>query len=64
MATQKSDMPQIRGTFIKIECFKTKSCSSQKKMGRVHGCNITLYFFHTLPVLNLIHGWFGWKLVR
>ena len=42
-------LPQIRGMFIKIECFKTKSCPSQKKMGRVHGSNITLYFFHTLP---------------
>ena len=42
-------MPQIRGTFIKIECFKTKSFPSQKKMGKVHGSNITLYFSHTLP---------------
>ena len=42
-------VPQIRGTFIKIECFKTKSCSSQKKTGIVHGSNITLYFSHTLP---------------
>jgi len=34
-------MPQIKGTFIKSECFKMKSCPSQKKMTRVRGCNIT-----------------------
>jgi len=34
-------MPQIKGTFIKIECFKMKPCPSQKKMTRVRGSNIT-----------------------
>jgi len=34
-------MPQIKGTFIKIECFKIKPCPSQKKMTRVCGSNIT-----------------------
>jgi len=34
-------LPQIKGTFIKIERFKMKSCPSQKKMKRVRGCNIT-----------------------
>jgi len=34
-------MPQIKGTFIKIERFKKKSCPSQKKMTRVRGSNIT-----------------------
>jgi len=34
-------MPQIKGTFIKMECFKTKPCRSQKKMTRVHASNIT-----------------------
>jgi len=33
-------MPQINGTFIKIECFKMKPCPSQKKMTRVHGSNM------------------------
>jgi len=33
-------MPQIKGTFIK-ECFKMKPCTSQKKMTRVRGSNIT-----------------------
>jgi len=33
--------PQIKGTFIKMECFKTKPCPSHKKMTRVHGSNIT-----------------------
>jgi len=33
-------MPQIKGTFIKIECFKIKPCPSQKKMTRVRGSNI------------------------
>jgi len=34
-------MPPIKGTFIKIECFKIKPCPSQNKMTRVHGSNIT-----------------------
>jgi len=34
-------MPQIKGTFIKIERFKMKPCPSQKKMTRVCGNNIT-----------------------
>jgi len=34
-------MPQIKGTLIKIECFKIKPCTSQNKMTRVHGSNIT-----------------------
>jgi len=34
-------MPQIKGSFIKIECFKIKPCPSQKKMTRVHGSIIT-----------------------
>ena len=36
-----SIMPQIKGTFIKIERFKMKSCTSQKKMTRVRRSNIT-----------------------
>jgi len=36
-----SPMPQIKGTFIKIEHFKMKPCPSQKKMTRVRGSNIT-----------------------
>jgi len=34
-------MPQIKGTFIKIERFKMKPCPSQRKMTRVCGSNIT-----------------------
>jgi len=34
-------MPQIKGTFIKIEHFKMKPCPSHKKMTRVRGSNIT-----------------------
>jgi len=34
-------VPQTKGTFIKIEYFKIKSCPSQNKMTRVHGSNIT-----------------------
>ena len=34
-------MPQIKGTFIKIQCFKIKPCPSQNKMTRVRGSNIT-----------------------
>ena len=41
-------MPQVKGTFIKIDRFKMKPCPSQKKMTRVRGSNMTQYFFHTL----------------
>ena len=34
-------MPNIKGTFIKIERFKMKPCPSQKKMTIVRGNNIT-----------------------
>jgi len=34
-------IPQIKGTFIKIERFKMQPCPSQKKMTRVRGSNIT-----------------------
>jgi len=34
-------MPQIKGTFIKIERFKMKPCPSQKKITKVRGSNIT-----------------------
>jgi len=34
-------MPQIKGTLIKIERFKMKSCPSKNKMTRVCGSNIT-----------------------
>jgi len=34
-------IPQIKGTFIRIERFKMKPCPSQKKMTRVRGSNIT-----------------------
>jgi len=34
-------MPQIKGTFIKIEHFKMKPCPSQKKIRRVRASNIT-----------------------
>ena len=34
-------MPQIKGTFIKIERFKMKPCPSKKKMTRVCGSSIT-----------------------
>jgi len=34
-------MPQVKGTFMKIERFKMKPCPSQKKMKRVRGSNIT-----------------------
>ena len=33
-------IPQIKGTFIKIEHFKMEPCPSQKKMIRVRGSNI------------------------
>jgi len=36
-----SQMPQIKGTLIKLECFKIKPWPSKKKMTRVRGSNIT-----------------------
>ena len=45
-------MPQIKRTFINIECYKSKSWPSQKKMTRVHGSDTTIYFFHTLPCIE------------
>jgi len=45
-------MPQIKGTFIKIDHFKMKPCPSLKKMTRVRGSNITQYFFHTLSCIE------------
>jgi len=33
-------IPHIKGTFIKIERFKMKSCQSQKKLTKVRGSNI------------------------
>jgi len=50
-------MPQIKGTFIKMECFKMKPCLSQKKMTRVHRSNVTWYFFHTLPCTEFNACW-------
>jgi len=41
-------IPQIKGTFIKIERFKMNPFPSQKQMTRDRGSNITSYFFHTL----------------
>jgi len=34
-------MPKVKGTFIKIDCFKIKQCPSQKKMRRVRESNLT-----------------------
>ena len=34
-------MPQIKGTFLKIERFKMNPCPSQKRMTSVRGSNIT-----------------------
>jgi len=46
-------MPQIKGTFTKIDRFKMKPCPSEKKMIRVRGSNITQYFFHTLSCTEI-----------
>jgi len=48
-------IPQIKGTFIKIERFKMNPWPSQKKMTRVRGSNITSYFFHTLSCTEFDH---------
>jgi len=55
-------MLQIKGTFIKIECFKIKPCQSQKKWQEFVGAiSHNTSFTHCL-VMNLILAWFGWKL--
>jgi len=56
-------MPQIKGTFIKIERFKMKPCPSQKKMQEFVGAISHNTSFTHCPLLNLILAWFGWKLV-
>jgi len=56
-------MPQIKGTFIKIERSKIKPYPSQKKMTRVRGSNSTNTSFTHCHVPNLILPWFGWKVV-
>jgi len=56
-------MPQIKGTFIKIERSKMKPCPSKKKMTRVCGAISHNTSFTRCPVLNLIIAWFEWKLV-
>ena len=56
-------IPQIKGTFIKIEHFIMKPCPSQKKMIEfVRAISHNTSFTHC-PILNLILAWFGWKLV-
>ena len=49
-------MPQIKGTFIKMECFKTKPCPSQKKITRVHQSNIIVLVGTKLYPANLLKG--------
>jgi len=41
-------MPQIKGTFIKIERLKMKPCPSQKKMTRVLLSHIVMYWIWSL----------------
>jgi len=47
-------IPQIKGTFIKIEHFKMKPCPSQKKMQEFVGAISHNTSFTHCPVLNLI----------
>jgi len=45
-------MPQIKGTFIKIERFKMKPCPSRKKMIRVRGIQYHIILLsHIVPYL-------------
>jgi len=56
-------MPQTKGTFIKIECFKIKPCPSKTRWQEFMGAiSHNTSFTHCL-VLNLILAWFEWKLV-
>jgi len=52
-------MPQINGTFIKIECFKMKPCPSQKRLQEFVGAISHNTSFTHCPVLNLILALFG-----
>jgi len=55
-------MPQIKGMFIKIECFKIKPCPSQKKMQEFVGTISHNTSFTHCHVLNLILAWFRWNM--
>jgi len=54
-------IPQIKGTFIKIQRFKMNSCPSQKKVTRVRGSIIISYFFHTLSCTEFDPCWIRMK---
>jgi len=50
----KSLMPQIKGTFINIECFNMKPCPSQRRLQEFVGAISHHTSFTRCPVLNLI----------
>ena len=56
-------MPQIKGTFIKIECFKIKPCHLKTRWQQFKGAISHNTSFTHCPVLTLILAWFEWKLV-
>jgi len=56
-------MPQIKRTFIKIECFKIKPCPLKTRWQEFVGAISHNTSFTHCPILDLILAWFGWKLV-
>jgi len=56
-------MPQIKGTFIMIECLKMKPYHLKRRWQEFVGAISHNTSFTHCPVLNLILAIFGWKLV-
>ena len=56
-------IPQIKGTFIKIERFKMKLCHLKRRWQEFVGAISHNTSFTHCHVLNLILAWFVWKLV-
>jgi len=56
-------IPQIKGTFIKIKCFKMNHAHLKRRWQEFVGAISHNTSFTHCHVLNLILAWFGWKLV-
>jgi len=56
-------IPQIKGTFIKIERFKMNHAHLKRRWQEFVGATSHNTSFTYCPVQNLILAWFGWKVV-
>ena len=55
-------MPQIKVTFIKLECLKVSHAHLKRRWQEFVGAISHNTSFTRCPVLNLILAWLGWKL--